>query len=1111
MTETMRRRLLAAVLGLVHAEELADASDAERLAAVVLLFKTNARAGHMATVRAWELGQWIGVSRSAAAHVVLPGLREAGVVGTKVLKDHIGRTTGLGCWVVPAYRAQQAVARERVAGAAVVDGCLEELGRGAGDGLGGRAVSDRERALALGRAELAVGLRLCEALFAPGWEPKGREPIPAGLLGQRTGRGAATERLALLLMVLSTGRSGAVRLCPGVVETRRGRAAVTVGRLLGRSSAVGGRVLERLREAGVVRTERVGNRSGLRGRGRVWVEAVVEARAGGVVRAARSEESFGLRRVPGRGVGVAGDAAGLGVSGFGARGDAVGVGLGRGAGFGVGLGEDGLVLVRARVGVGVRQGGGGSWGAGAEGAWGARGVGSGWGGGARGGVVGGEGERGMGLGAAGGVNAGGASEFGVGRDREAGEVAGVSGGLGAAGRAVAGSVDTVDEEAFGGASEFGAGDGGFEGSGGLGVVMEVGPGASVECGLGSGGGSSGAPWDEAGLEGPGTEAGGEDGGVQGQMSDAAAELLAGMRKVAQRSTTKARRKAAREEEAVREPVKRRFGGKPEDEVPKAREAVHELNEGLAAARAAIVSREERRRLWGRQNVAWGKGQAERSPVEGSERTRTALGDGRGSDGSEVQFRAGGMVPGSGVGGGISERTGSAPLHTVHASLADGVGELTVESGFSGEAASLAEPRRPERACAREEGRELTPGEVARAEARAAASPERAKAQREEIARRLEQERREARRAAAPPPPDDLVPVLEPVRALWEELDKSWARAYVVAKVSVELGVIAGFTGEARAGKVLADRFARRLLEQGGPGQVGEARAWLVRRGLPRRSDCSDERCDEGVLLGPGPGPGEECQVCAERLYALREERRRVKGEVWDRVREGQLEEDGARAETDARLREAEGLRRAEREARHEAAAALRGERVECSVCGCRVHKSGKALEDGLCSACRYERERDARRAAGGGPGGEAVAGGGLGDNGVIGSVGSADSEGWRGLEGSAGSGGFAAAVGFVGEEGEPARLVGAWPVGLGDNGVIGRGSDNAVIDGSEGGPGTPPMGASEELVSGRLRRRSRRKRPKWKNRWHWGPQDLWGPVGPPGSGGPVDPEEGEGS
>ncbi|MFE2556548.1 hypothetical protein ACFXGT_11005 [Streptomyces sp. NPDC059352] len=254
LTPTMRARLLAAVRALVTSPALAGASDGTRLASVVLTAKADARKDFETSIWAEELGRWLGVSQSTVAHTVLPELRGAGFLGSNVATNSIGWATGLECWVIPMYRAQQA--------------------------------GDRRHALALSRSELAVLLSLIEVLFGPGWEPKDKAPIPAGLLAGRTGRGAATDRLGLLLMVLTTGSAGWLQLCPGSVDTDRGRPAATVARLLGCTAAAGAKVLGRLQEHGVAEVVRKQTGSGLNAQSRVRLVPVAKAH-GVAVREAR--------------------------------------------------------------------------------------------------------------------------------------------------------------------------------------------------------------------------------------------------------------------------------------------------------------------------------------------------------------------------------------------------------------------------------------------------------------------------------------------------------------------------------------------------------------------------------------------------------------------------------------------------------------------------------------------------------------------------------------------------------------------------------------------------------------------------------------------------------
>jgi hypothetical protein len=201
--------------------------------------------GQGTSIWAAELGRWLGVSQSTVAHTVLPELRRAEVLGSKVATNSLGHATGLECWVVPMYRAQKA--------------------------------GDRRHPLALSRSELAVLLRLLEVLFGPGWAPKDRAPVPAGLLAGRAGRSAATDRLGLLLMALSTNSRGWLQLCAGSVDTSRWRQAATVARLLGCSPTGAAKVLKRLEGLGVVDVVRQETGSGLNGKSRVRLVAVVEA------------------------------------------------------------------------------------------------------------------------------------------------------------------------------------------------------------------------------------------------------------------------------------------------------------------------------------------------------------------------------------------------------------------------------------------------------------------------------------------------------------------------------------------------------------------------------------------------------------------------------------------------------------------------------------------------------------------------------------------------------------------------------------------------------------------------------------------------------------------
>lgn len=237
-----RARLGGAVRALLDLASLDGASDAVRLAAVVLAARTPSESG-VVEIRTGELGRWLGLSASYVASEVLPVLRRSGVVTVDTAEGEFGQDTGLECQVLPLQAAQEVIGHP----------------------------------LALAKKELATWLWLMEAVMAPGWTHKDGRVTPAGLIGTRTGRGAATDRLALLLLILEARETGRVRQCGGTVDTKRGRAAATVARLLGCTASAGERVLERLEDRDLVRRVRLRTASGLLHRTRLMVPAVAAA------------------------------------------------------------------------------------------------------------------------------------------------------------------------------------------------------------------------------------------------------------------------------------------------------------------------------------------------------------------------------------------------------------------------------------------------------------------------------------------------------------------------------------------------------------------------------------------------------------------------------------------------------------------------------------------------------------------------------------------------------------------------------------------------------------------------------------------------------------------
>ncbi|WP_405875748.1 hypothetical protein OG605_38700 (plasmid) [Streptomyces xanthophaeus] len=216
----MRFRLLTAVRTLLADPRLVGRKDVVRLGLLVLM----AKASHgrcRVEITARELGRWLGVSESTVDHEVLRGLREVDAVAARVLRGDDGLPTGVE------YRVE----------------ALWETRNDLGAPLG------------LSKAELATLLRFLEGLFAPGWGEQC--DTPAGLLVEkgRQGRGAASDRLALVLLALHARPDGRVPMVGGPLAktvARHGRAAVTLARMLGCRVPVAATVLGRLAEADAV-------------------------------------------------------------------------------------------------------------------------------------------------------------------------------------------------------------------------------------------------------------------------------------------------------------------------------------------------------------------------------------------------------------------------------------------------------------------------------------------------------------------------------------------------------------------------------------------------------------------------------------------------------------------------------------------------------------------------------------------------------------------------------------------------------------------------------------------------------------------------------------------
>ncbi|MET8747468.1 hypothetical protein [Streptomyces sp. NPDC004728] len=238
----MHTVLASAVHSLLKDPRLAGRSDLVKLAAVVLLAKAPAGSA-VVDMASRDVGGWLGCSLSHVGHTVVPGLKATDAVLCKPKRTHEGRTEGLRLELLPLREA--------------------------------RASADGRPLAMLNKRELATLLRFCEAVTCPGWSPSGRAATPPGFMAQRRGRGAPTDRLAMVLLSLEARTDGRVRMAPGRVPRGFRRADATVARLLGCAVDAAAGVVDRLVAAGHLELQDAKRP----GRDRLRVPAVAAAHA----------------------------------------------------------------------------------------------------------------------------------------------------------------------------------------------------------------------------------------------------------------------------------------------------------------------------------------------------------------------------------------------------------------------------------------------------------------------------------------------------------------------------------------------------------------------------------------------------------------------------------------------------------------------------------------------------------------------------------------------------------------------------------------------------------------------------------------------------------------
>ncbi|MFE3945808.1 hypothetical protein ACFXPV_28715 [Streptomyces sp. NPDC059118] len=238
----MHTVLASAVHSLLKDPRLTGRSDLVRLAAVVLLAKAPSGSA-VVDMSSRDVGGWLGCSLSHVGHTAVPGLKATDAVLCRPHRSDEGRTEGLRLELLPLREA--------------------------------RAAADGRPLAMLTKRELATLLRFCEAVTCPGWSPSGKAETPAGFMAHRRGRGAPTDRLAMVLLSLEARTDGRVRMAPGRVPQGFRRADATVARLLNCAIDAAAMVVDRLVAAGHVELEDTQRPGG----GRLRVPAVAAAHA----------------------------------------------------------------------------------------------------------------------------------------------------------------------------------------------------------------------------------------------------------------------------------------------------------------------------------------------------------------------------------------------------------------------------------------------------------------------------------------------------------------------------------------------------------------------------------------------------------------------------------------------------------------------------------------------------------------------------------------------------------------------------------------------------------------------------------------------------------------
>lgn len=212
-------------------------------------------------------------------------------------------------------------------------------------------------------------------------------------------------------------------------------------------------------------------------------------------------------------------------------------------------------------------------------------------------------------------------------------------------------------------------------------------------------------------------------------------------------------------------------------------------------------------------------------------------------------------------------------------------------------------------------------------------------------------------------PRDLERVLGPVAGMWAGLGLVSTGRWLAKAVRLELVRLRNLVGDegGLAERRLAERLKRRLERQGSR-PVQDLAGWLIKRGLPQKSQCWSTMCDDGIRIDTGS----TCESCGCLIGDRRGLRTMMAAHVADQY--GHLPAGEWRTVYESELRAhvdhqaAVGLVRRERTAQRRGAFRAAVEERKAQLAAAQAERAARPCADcdqpdaaGLCMTCSLRR------------------------------------------------------------------------------------------------------------------------------------------------------------